>query len=143
MSAPAGVVIEYLGGNCPVQAEGTFDGKPFYFRARGTSVTLDVGEWEWRGPEYEWPYAGWISETLARAYIHEAYAWWESRDQRSAKDRAELRRKNDFMARHMGAIQWAVWLENRIGEEARPAIDVLMAHAKELLAPFASAEDGT
>ena len=30
-------------GNCPVQAEGTFDGAFFYFRARGENVKLLVG----------------------------------------------------------------------------------------------------
>lgn len=29
-----GVHLTSFGGNCPVQAEGTFDGKHFYFRAR-------------------------------------------------------------------------------------------------------------
>jgi hypothetical protein len=30
----AGIVIDSIGGNCPVQAEGSFDGMRFYFRAR-------------------------------------------------------------------------------------------------------------
>lgn len=34
-----GVTIAALGGNCPVQAEGAFDGMRFYFRAR-------YDEWE-------------------------------------------------------------------------------------------------
>lgn len=29
-------------GNCPVQAEGTIDGFPFYFRARGGSWKLSI-----------------------------------------------------------------------------------------------------
>lgn len=33
-----GGTLDSLGGNCPVQAEGSVDGKRFYFRARG-------GEW--------------------------------------------------------------------------------------------------
>lgn len=35
--------IEELGGNCPVQARGTYKGMPFYFRARGTHASLSVG----------------------------------------------------------------------------------------------------
>ena len=29
------LMIDWCGGNCPVQAEGKINGKPFYFRARG------------------------------------------------------------------------------------------------------------
>jgi hypothetical protein len=36
--------IDQLGGNCPVQGEGSIDGKRFYFRARGTS-------WQWHVAE--------------------------------------------------------------------------------------------
>ena len=35
--------IVYLGGNCPVQADGTVDGVPFYFRARHQHWTFSVG----------------------------------------------------------------------------------------------------
>ena len=35
--------IDMLGGNCPVQAEGTIDGRPFYFRARGQSWSMGIG----------------------------------------------------------------------------------------------------
>lgn len=50
--------IEWLGGNCPVQSEGTVDGKPFYFRARGEHWSMGiggepVGEPEWYR-EREW-----------------------------------------------------------------------------------------
>lgn len=82
--AVEGVVIRWLGGNCPVQAEGTFDGAPFYFRARGTSVTCEAGdvanEWCWDGPVYEWPDAGWISEETALAFIATAYEEWKRGD---------------------------------------------------------------
>jgi hypothetical protein len=33
-AAALGITIETCGGNCPVQAEGSFDAKRFYFRAR-------------------------------------------------------------------------------------------------------------
>jgi hypothetical protein len=38
------IVIDWLGGMCPVQAEGTIEGKPFYFRSRGAHWSLEVGE---------------------------------------------------------------------------------------------------
>lgn len=44
---PAGVSglrIEYLAGNCPVQAEGTVAGAPFFFKARGERWRLAIGE---------------------------------------------------------------------------------------------------
>ncbi len=34
MQLPDGLVIDWCGGACPTQAEGTIDGHPFYFRAR-------------------------------------------------------------------------------------------------------------
>jgi hypothetical protein len=36
--------IEMIGGNCPVQAEGTIDGVPFYFRARGRRWAMSIGK---------------------------------------------------------------------------------------------------
>ena len=86
------VEISNIGGNCPVQAEGwivTAKGKHrFYFRARGTTVSIDVtkdpaggdplylddedGVWRWGfryGKEYE---AGWITEEFALGFIDEA-----------------------------------------------------------------------
>jgi len=35
-AAALGIVFDDLGGNCPVQAEGSFDQQRFYFRARGS-----------------------------------------------------------------------------------------------------------
>lgn len=35
--------IDLLGGNCPVQSEGTINGEEFYFRARGNSWRFSVG----------------------------------------------------------------------------------------------------
>lgn len=37
-----GVDLDWLGGNCPVQAEGSVDGKRFYFRARGEEWQFHV-----------------------------------------------------------------------------------------------------
>ena len=81
------LVITTLGGNCPVQAEGTVDGAPFYFRARWGSWRLAIGEncvgakrsedgiWvrkrEYGDGRYD---AGWMSEDEARAFLFEAAA---------------------------------------------------------------------
>lgn len=38
------VVIDQIDENCPVQVEGTINGVPFYFRARGKHWALHVGQ---------------------------------------------------------------------------------------------------
>ena len=76
------VEIDTLGGNCPVQAEGFITTErhgccPFYFRARGQSITVELRlndgsyrTWSIRyGRQYD---AGWITEEFARGCIHEA-----------------------------------------------------------------------
>jgi hypothetical protein len=82
------VVVEEIGGNCPVQAEGTIDGRRFYFRARwnGWRVAIhptatgdylswpdDGTEWDfseaWGEGEYD---AGWMPEDTAREMIDKA-----------------------------------------------------------------------
>lgn len=82
------IVIEWLGGNCPVQAEGTINGQPFYFRARGDSWSLEVGkpgasdyvsaEWEtvWEHAEWfgQWPDAGWMAPEQAEGFLRQAAA---------------------------------------------------------------------
>jgi hypothetical protein len=74
------LVIDQIGGNCPVQAEGTILGKPFYFRARGEHWTLGIGgsdpmiapEWQrrerWGNKQFE---AGWMLESDALAIIRQ------------------------------------------------------------------------
>ena len=80
-----GITIDWLGGNCPVQAEGSIDGKRFYFRARGEHWEFRVSEsaetsannwpdfFECFCHEEEWgdgPYdAGWMPEDVARQMI--------------------------------------------------------------------------
>jgi len=56
--------IEKIGGLCPVQAEGTIDGKPFYFRARHRQWSIGIGddpvgapEWHRREAWGDGPYA--------------------------------------------------------------------------------------
>ncbi len=75
------VVIDLLGGNCPVQAEGTINGKEFYFRARGDSWSLGIGgdnvvmdpEWSYEEDYGSNPFAaGWMTEGEARDFIAKA-----------------------------------------------------------------------
>ena len=81
------VEIHWLSGNCPVQAEGVIATArhgtcPFYFRARGTSISVDMTladgrerMWEIRyGHQYD---AGWIVPEFARGCIHEAARWFD------------------------------------------------------------------
>jgi hypothetical protein len=75
----ANIIIDYLNGNCPVQAEGTINGKPFYFRARGESWRLGIGGDPIVNPEWEhlewfgvWPEAGWMEEEVALQLLHKA-----------------------------------------------------------------------
>ena len=79
------ITIGWLGGNCPVQAEGTIGGEPFYFRARGDRWTIAIGgdvidntvgrgaadkpSWFY---EEEYSGAGWMTEAEARAFIEDA-----------------------------------------------------------------------
>ncbi len=46
------IKIETIGGNCPVQAYGTIFGTAFYFRARGQSYSLAIGEYPVEIPKY-------------------------------------------------------------------------------------------
>jgi hypothetical protein len=74
-----GVKLDTIGGNCPVQAEGTIDGKRFYFRARGSSWQFHVAETEaeiFDNPLFyveadygTWPDAGWMPEHEAVHFI--------------------------------------------------------------------------
>ena len=82
----AGVDILWLGGNCPVQAEGTVDGKKFYFRSRGEAWSMDIGgddpcaksEWSYEEDYGEWPEAGWITPEQAREFIAKAVALYRT-----------------------------------------------------------------
>lgn len=80
MSDPE-IIIDMLGGNCPVQAEGTVNGVSFYFRARGERWSMEIGEgagdrdvaWEYTEHYGETPYAaGWMEPNEARAFIEKA-----------------------------------------------------------------------
>lgn len=72
--------IDTFGGNCPVQADGTIGGVPFYFRARGKHWSLGIGadpvgrpEWYIRR-RYSWRkhLAGWMPQYTALACIAKA-----------------------------------------------------------------------
>lgn len=92
--------IEMLGGNCPVQAEGTVAGRPFYFRARGERWRMQVHPtvdsacpyidwpedeleaaaaiWERSAEWGDGPFAaGWMPEEEARAIIEKCAAEYE------------------------------------------------------------------
>ena len=75
-----GIRIETLGGNCPVQGEGFFDSKAFYFRARYNYWQFCVGPEErpWYCDEWgiERDYdadtdAGWMPREIAIGFICE------------------------------------------------------------------------
>jgi hypothetical protein len=72
--------IAWLGGNCPLQAEGSINGELFYFRARGNHWRVGIGDDPVGNPvwSYEEPYgdelfaAGWMDEDEALEFIHKA-----------------------------------------------------------------------
>jgi hypothetical protein len=86
-----GIDIEW-GGACPVQGEGTADGRPVYFRARSDDVRLDFFaagadphdhtvreswsyEEDYDGAE---PHAGWIFRDETAAFMRRAVAAWRA-----------------------------------------------------------------
>ena len=81
------VHVEFLGGNCPVQGEGTVDGKPFYFRARGESWSMSIGgpdvvgapEWYWEEDYGTGPFdAGWMRDEEAEGFLRAAAVRWRN-----------------------------------------------------------------
>ncbi|NBT79322.1 MAG: hypothetical protein EBT04_12895 [Betaproteobacteria bacterium] len=80
------LILDWIGGNCPVQAEGMLDGNAFYFRARGDSWEFHVaptqagifGDAELLYIERDYgdgPFdAGWMPETEALGFIAKAAA---------------------------------------------------------------------
>lgn len=42
--------ITRIGGNCPVQGEGTYQGEELYFRSRGTHASISVGSTDGESP---------------------------------------------------------------------------------------------
>lgn len=85
-------VIDWIGGNCPVQAEGMIGGKTrFYFRARGDKWSMEITNksndslWYYSEPFGVWPEAGWITESEARAYIDKAFKLWQKENKRGKR----------------------------------------------------------
>lgn len=77
----ADISITSIGGLCPVQAEGTINGVPFYFRARHQHWLLAIGgedpvddpEWEYEEHYSDVPSAaGYMTEDEARQFISAA-----------------------------------------------------------------------
>lgn len=81
------VILDWIGGNCPVQAEGTVNGKPFYFRARGESWSMSIGgedvvgrpEWFHEEGYGETQFAaGWMTIDEAKNFIAVAAKRYET-----------------------------------------------------------------
>jgi len=81
----AGATLDWIGGNCPVQAEGSVDGKAFYYRARGgrwqfhvalTNAEIFDSDLFYLERDYgEGPFdAGWMPEDEALGFIIEGIA---------------------------------------------------------------------
>jgi len=82
-----GLTIDFIGGNCPVQAEGTINGSEFYFRARGQHWTMGIGgsdvilkpAWYRERPYGDGPFdAGWMTEQEALNFIEDSAADYTS-----------------------------------------------------------------
>lgn len=74
--------IDYIGGYCPVQAEGNVNGVPFYFKSRGEHWSIGIGgddpicEPGWSHVEKygTWPDAGYITLEQAQEFINKGAA---------------------------------------------------------------------
>ncbi len=76
-----------FGGTTPVQGDGMVDGRPCYYRSRGTgwqfSVAppgsddaLDLRAWEWGENPYIWPDGGYVTREISEQCIRKAVALW-------------------------------------------------------------------
>jgi hypothetical protein len=76
-------------GYCPVQADGTFDGEPFYFRSRGMRARVEVNSvlvYEEQISDKSDPYAaGYLDTSRARAIVKRAYRRWKRARQLAAR----------------------------------------------------------
>lgn len=81
-----GAVVGAAGGIAPVQAYGLVDGKEFYFRSRGESWQMHIGdadvikapEWFYQEKYGTWPEAGGISKDQAYNFIEKAIGHFRS-----------------------------------------------------------------
>lgn len=71
-----------IDGHFPVQGEGTVDGMPAFFRARGNSASLDIGDDVVSAVITNDPYyAGAISDDEAVAVINALVAYYRQTDE--------------------------------------------------------------
>ena len=91
---PEGLVVDWVGGACPTQSEGTVSGVPYYFRARHGDWYLNVGEKSVFSPDFRMigddPSCGFMEDedvmVILRAgarivsYLKEKGAWAEPGD---------------------------------------------------------------
>jgi hypothetical protein len=83
-----GYVLAWIGGSCPIQAEGLIDGHPLYFRARGSQWSLTIGIDDGREPPLfgyleewgKWPDAGYMAEEVALEMIDKAVGIYRERE---------------------------------------------------------------
>lgn len=90
----SGLVIDSLSGQCPVQAEGTIMGRPFYFRARGNRWSFEVENQLTAQASYgeERYAAGYMPPNEAIAFIVESAIAWKARTAHHDDSRAHLSR---------------------------------------------------
>ena len=71
--------IDELGGACPTQATGrTSDDRPYYFRARHGTWTLQVGQPGWETDYCAWPGDAWDREdTYVAQGDDDTHGWME------------------------------------------------------------------
>ncbi len=81
-----GALVGIAGGIAPIQAYGLVDGKEFYFRSRGDSWQMHIGDadvirtpaWFYQEHYGTWPEAGGISEDQAYNFIEKAIEHFRS-----------------------------------------------------------------
>lgn len=88
MTSPT-IHINWLGGKCPVQAEGTINGKPFYFRSRGDWWCIEIGfgkaGWKYEESYGNWPEAGYITDDEAMEFIRQAAIYYMEETQQDGQ----------------------------------------------------------
>jgi len=83
-----GINIQF-GGACPVQGEGTVDGRQVYYRSRGSGWQFHVAPegaadalgddaWCFEEYRYHWPDGGWVHADVSVACIRRAVGMWRS-----------------------------------------------------------------
>ena len=90
-----GVDVDWISSPVPVSAEGTVDGEPFHFRARGASWKLMIGPkdlwftdgaWTYGRDYGVWPEAGWMEEHEALEFIEEGVRAWLAEQYQAARE---------------------------------------------------------